>query len=108
MVACSAATLAIVLHVIGLLAVSYGVADPVGKGAIPLPKYFFEGFASVVPYSVTGAWLTMAMTGQWRSKADWVDRLGTALGFAWIIGAMVGWICMIRIMAHFTGRLLVA
>src|SRR5437764_9946698 len=78
-VACSAATLAIAFHVVGLVTVSYGVVDPVGRGLIPLPRYFFEEFSGVVPYAVAGAWLTLALSGKWRAPADSVDRIGIAL-----------------------------
>jgi hypothetical protein len=29
-------------------------------------------------------WPVQALTGRWRPAPDWVDRLGRALGFAWI------------------------
>lgn len=39
-------------------------------------------------YAVIGAWLTMGLLGRWRPEPSWIDRLGRALGVAWI-GAVV-------------------
>jgi hypothetical protein len=35
-------------------------------------------------FAVTGAWLTLALSGRWRAEASWIDRLGRALGIVWI------------------------
>jgi hypothetical protein len=34
---------------------------------------------------VAVAWSALALTGRWRPAPDWVDRLGRAIGFAWIV-----------------------
>ena len=36
-------------------------------------------------WAVAASWLTLAFIGRWRSEASWIDRLGRALGFAWIL-----------------------
>ena len=36
-------------------------------------------------WAVATSWLTLALTGRWRPEASWVDRLGRALGFAWLL-----------------------
>jgi hypothetical protein len=34
---------------------------------------------------VPGAWLFLLLSGRWRAKADWIDRLGQILGAYWIL-----------------------
>jgi hypothetical protein len=34
--------------------------------------------------AVASCWLTMAASGRWRAERAWLDRLGRALGFAWL------------------------
>jgi hypothetical protein len=97
MAACCAATTAIVIQVVWLLSVGMGVSDPVGRGWLPLPKFFFQTFGDVVPYAVVGAWLTLALTGRWSPCPNWADRLGRSLGVSWLIGIMIRWICMFLI-----------
>lgn len=35
--------------------------------------------------AVAGAWLLMALGGWWRPDRHWIDRLGRALGAAWLV-----------------------
>jgi hypothetical protein len=47
-------------------------------------------FVQLVPHMfetgrfVTAAWVTMALTGCWRSEPSWVDRFARGVGIAWI------------------------
>ncbi len=34
--------------------------------------------------AVAAAWLTLALTGCWRPRPDWLDRAGRALGLFWL------------------------
>jgi hypothetical protein len=42
--------------------------------------------AHATSHEILIAWLTVAITGQWRPTPDWFDRAGRALGF-YMIGA---------------------
>ena len=38
-----------------------------------------------VGYAVAGAWLTFVVIGNSDRETDWIDRLGIALGLAWLL-----------------------
>ncbi len=38
-----------------------------------------------VASAIVGAWLTLLLAGCLRPERSWIDRFGTALGFAWIV-----------------------
>jgi hypothetical protein len=42
-------------------------------------------------HGIAGAWLIMALGGWWKPQRTWIDRLGRALGTAWI-AMMVAWL----------------
>jgi hypothetical protein len=42
--------------------------------------------------AIAGAWLIMALGGWWRPERSGLDRLGRAVGAAWIALMLVGWI----------------
>jgi hypothetical protein len=44
-----------------------------------------EIVAQLVAFALAGAWLTLALSGRWRSAHDWVERLSRALGLAWFL-----------------------
>jgi hypothetical protein len=35
------------------------------------------------------AWLTLALGGNWRPEASWIDRLGRALGIVWLAASVL-------------------
>jgi hypothetical protein len=45
------------------------------------------------PLIVAGAWAWLGLkeTGFWRPEPTWIDRLGRALGWAWIIVPLAVW-----------------
>jgi hypothetical protein len=43
-------------------------------------------------HGVAAAWLIMALGGWWRPERSTIDRIGRALGFAWI-AIMVAGLC---------------
>jgi hypothetical protein len=47
--------------------------------------YFWASCASWGDSMVPGAWLFLALSGRWRAKADWIDRLGRVLGAFWLL-----------------------
>jgi hypothetical protein len=42
--------------------------------------------------AVLSGWLTLALTGRWRSAVGWVDHSGRFLGWAWVALGLVAWI----------------
>jgi hypothetical protein len=42
--------------------------------------------------AVASAWLTLALTGRWRPRPDWLDRAGRALGIFWIALIPLVWL----------------
>jgi hypothetical protein len=39
--------------------------------------------------AVAGAWLTLAMSGQWRAAGDWIERMGQVLSVAWMLALLL-------------------
>ncbi|MGC8641194.1 MAG: hypothetical protein ACP5XB_15110 [Isosphaeraceae bacterium] len=39
--------------------------------------------------AVLASWMTLLVSGTWRARADWRDRLGWALGICWIVAFLV-------------------
>ena len=68
--------------------------------ATPVQQLWFRlgGIVTKAVYAeaaIAGAWLIMAIGGWWRPERGWIDRLGRAVGAAWIAlmlaGFVVGW-----------------
>src|SRR5262245_54032501 len=36
-----------------------------------------------VGFAVSGAWLTLWLSGRWRPERTWIDRLGRVMGWLW-------------------------
>jgi hypothetical protein len=77
--ACCAGAAAIGLGVFTTLTSMYQMSN----GRTDL--HFWASCASWGDSVVPGAWLFLALSGRWRAKADWIDRLGRALGAFWIL-----------------------
>jgi hypothetical protein len=45
---------------------------------------FLGTSAQAAGLAVLISWLILQLGGRWRSEASWVDRLGRAIGVAWI------------------------
>jgi uncharacterized YccA/Bax inhibitor family protein len=52
-------------------------------------------------YAILIAWLTLAITGQWRPTPDWFDRAGRALGVYMLVV-----FCFVRILAGYLFKFL--
>jgi hypothetical protein len=39
--------------------------------------------------SVVAAWVVLATCGGWRTEANWLDRLGRALGIFWVASSFL-------------------
>jgi hypothetical protein len=61
------------------------------------PRYLSAAWGIVfqgnrIGFAVAGAWLTLLASGRWRSEASWIDRLGRAMGWSWIVLTVVFWL----------------
>jgi hypothetical protein len=76
------AALAVLFGLVFLLCRAFGVTGP-----MVLVRAF--GLMLILEaqtaYAIVGAWLTLALTGLWRSRPHWTDRLGRAWGWAWLV-----------------------
>ena len=76
MAACSAAALVLVIPLTAIVIPEiYGALRAINK-LIP---------SAHVASAIVGAWLTLLLAGCLRPERSWIDRFGTALGFAWIV-----------------------
>jgi hypothetical protein len=80
LVACCVAMLILIFEI--LLIVPINAALFRSLPVFPSGSIFFRGYAG---YGVAGGWAIMALGGSWHPEPRWIDRLGRALGFAWII-----------------------
>jgi hypothetical protein len=42
--------------------------------------------------AVLSGWLTLALTGRWRSAAGWLDRSGRVVGWVWVALGLLAWV----------------
>jgi hypothetical protein len=76
--------------------------SPVSPGSIAGPATPVQQFqfklgsivtdAAYAEDAIAGAWLIMALGGWWRPERGWIDRLGRALGAAWLVLMAVGFV----------------
>ena len=38
-----------------------------------------------IAHAVAAAWMTLLLTGTWRVERGWIDQMGRALGFFWLL-----------------------
>ncbi len=50
------------------------------------------GLSDVVGYFVAGSLIPLALRGHWRSRPVWTDRLGWAMGVAWLVMVVLNWL----------------
>jgi hypothetical protein len=121
MAACGIATLVVLVHLTGIVLVwalaqwwpEFGRLSPPTAlhSAYPLTPFggtppppspplrvlwlsSYAGFISSAHagHGVAGAWLNMALGGWWRPERSGIDRLGRALGAAWIAVMVAGFV----------------
>jgi hypothetical protein len=65
---------------------SLGAATPAASPLVDLWLSIHSGFldSAWAAHGIGGAWLIMALGGWWRPERSGIDRLGRALGAAWI------------------------
>lgn len=51
--------------------------------------FLWFDLCSDVSVAVVAAWTVLAVGRRWRSVPEWSDRLGRALGFAWVLFAVI-------------------
>ncbi len=85
--ACCAVAMVIALVGSMNLALSYNSYSP----AAPFGVRVHDTLASALAFghgqcgaAVAAVWLTLALTGRWRPRPDWLDRAGRILGIFWI------------------------
>jgi hypothetical protein len=79
LVACAVATIMVVAEAI------YGIES---DGFRSFDQYWLQWLPVVARNTggaVTGAWLTLALSGRWRWGRDQLDRIGQIVGACWII-----------------------
>ena len=61
---------------------------PVRKGPYFVKRKLFNslwhGAVSVIPFTVFGVWMSLAVSRRWRCGATWIDRLGRAVSTYWV------------------------
>jgi hypothetical protein len=57
-----------------------GFVEPLGCFGVTVVT-----FAWPCGYAVAAVWLMLACSGRWRPQRTWIDRLGRALGWMWIL-----------------------
>jgi hypothetical protein len=45
-----------------------------------------------IGFAVAGAWLALLLVGGWKAEPSWIDRLGRAVGWLWIVLTAVLWL----------------
>ncbi|MFO0959915.1 MAG: hypothetical protein U0800_21180 [Isosphaeraceae bacterium] len=57
----------------------------------PDPRWVHDLFGPTnqgIGYAVLAAWIILILGGRWRPEPGWIDRLGIALGSAWIVRSL--------------------
>jgi hypothetical protein len=44
-----------------------------------------------IAVAVAGAWIALAASGRWRPERSWIDQLGRAVGWVWIVFGVLLW-----------------
>jgi hypothetical protein len=58
----------------------------------PLWPLALPAYGDRVGFAVGGAWLTQWALGRWHPERSWIDRLGRALGCAWLFASVLIWL----------------
>jgi hypothetical protein len=85
-VACWAIAAVLALGLVeGLFRVAFQGGFKQWGGVWPFHALWELGVVFRGPFAVAAAWLALALAGRWSPEASWIDRLGRALGLAWVI-----------------------
>lgn len=100
--ACGAATIALIIVVLNLLAELFTFVLLRGNTweaffeELPFWTFIFLRFASGAPpaacCAIISAWTILALSHRGRSGNDWVDRAGRVIGILWFITALSWWV----------------
>jgi hypothetical protein len=84
-IACTVATVAMAIEALWIASLLAR-----GSGCINASTVFV-GYAQQVSFAVVGGWVTLALSGRWRSEPGWIDRIGRILGVIWIGITALSW-----------------
>lgn len=78
----------------GYLGLTIGMSRLVdGRLRMPLSvwvqRYVLGDMLVEAGFSVAAVWTFQALSGRWRARPDWVDRVGRVLGVVWIVAGFV-------------------
>jgi hypothetical protein len=62
-----------------------------GFGVLDCGDTQLKGLPSEIGCAVAAAWTVQAISGRWRRKPSWVDRMGRTLGWFWIATVPLSW-----------------
>jgi hypothetical protein len=86
--ACVAASMAIVVMTARMTMKTYAMysTPAIGGGSFRVQHLYGSIVDEQVRigFAVTGAWLMLLLTRNWRSEPTWLDRTGRVLGWSWI------------------------
>ncbi|AGA25088.1 hypothetical protein [Singulisphaera acidiphila] len=94
-VACATALLALAIESLCMVgnAVTSGVHSA-NRGFFPTPEEYFHLYGSTVAPWVVAAWLSLGVNRCWCPERSGIDRLGWAIGIAWILEWIVMRLCL--------------
>jgi hypothetical protein len=87
MVACASVALVLTIGLLGLLVIismDFWVRQETFMVTEHWTVPFWEIMAAHCGYGVAVAWLTLSLSGRWRSEPSWISRIGIALGVFWL------------------------
>ena len=61
-----------------------------GSGHLPLGFVLFYTVGTDASLATTALWGVLAIGGRWKGVPEWPDRLGRAVGWAWVAYAVLG------------------
>jgi hypothetical protein len=95
--ACGSATLVIAIELIPFLlfATTIGVESAMRRGFLVRMNLLVLTYGRNVPFAIEGAWATLVLSGFWRRRRTWIDRLGIILGVVWVAGQVVERCCLV-------------
>jgi hypothetical protein len=113
--ACGAATIALMMAGLGLLAESLTFVVLRGNSwldfveEMPFWTFIFFRLASGTPpaacCAILSVWIVLALSRHGRLGNDWVDRAGCVIGVLWIITALCWWVQDLDIIRSAVGKL---
>jgi hypothetical protein len=70
----------------------HGEEASVGYPLYPFSGRFFVVYGDRIGFAVAGAWFSLWLAGRWQPEPTWIDRLGRAMAWLWLILTLVLWL----------------